>query len=49
MIKVFTILLQMENASIKAVFSQYGELEESGITTRLKGIYCQALITYKEE
>lgn len=48
-IKVFNIPLQMENASLKAVFGRYGELEDDGITTRLKGIYRQALITYKEE
>ncbi|CAB4438352.1 unnamed protein product [Rhizophagus irregularis] len=39
----------MENYNLKAVFSRYGELEEDGITTRLKGIYRQAFITYKDE
>lgn len=48
-IKVFNISLYMENSSIKAVFSRYGELEEDSITTCLKGIYRQALVTYKEE
>ncbi|CAB4445626.1 unnamed protein product [Rhizophagus irregularis] len=38
-----------ESRTIKAVFSRYGELEEDGITTRLKGIYRQAFITYKDE
>ncbi|CAB5388722.1 unnamed protein product [Rhizophagus irregularis] len=35
-IKVFNIPLYMENYNLKAVFSRYGELEEDGITTRLK-------------
>ncbi|CAB4375486.1 unnamed protein product [Rhizophagus irregularis] len=48
-IKVFNIPLYMENYNLKAVFSRYGELEEDGITTRLKGIYRQAFITYKDE
>ncbi|CAB5185138.1 unnamed protein product [Rhizophagus irregularis] len=42
-IKVFNIPLYMENYNFKA------ELEEDGITTRLKGIYRQAFITYKDE
>ncbi|POG63454.1 hypothetical protein GLOIN_2v1686532 [Rhizophagus irregularis DAOM 181602=DAOM 197198] len=36
-IKVFNIPLYMENYNLKAVFSRYRELEEDGITTRLKG------------
>ncbi|PKB98931.1 hypothetical protein RhiirA5_383563 [Rhizophagus irregularis] len=48
-IKVFNIPLHMENSSLKAVFSRYGELEEDAITMRLKGIYRQAFITYKDE
>ncbi|CAB4412533.1 unnamed protein product [Rhizophagus irregularis] len=47
--RVFNIPLNMENPNIKAVFSRYGELEEDGISTRLKGLYRQALITYKDE
>ncbi|PKY61867.1 hypothetical protein RhiirA4_487446 [Rhizophagus irregularis] len=35
-IKVFNIPLYMENYNLKAVFSRYGELEDDGITTRLK-------------
>ncbi|RGB23364.1 hypothetical protein C1646_774614 [Rhizophagus diaphanus] len=48
-IKVFNIPLQMENANLKAVFSRYIKLEEDGIMTRLKGVYRQAHITYKDE
>lgn len=48
-IRVFNISLNIENPNIKAVFSRYGKLEEDGISTRLKGLYRQALVTYKDE
>uniref|UniRef100_U9TH42 RRM domain-containing protein n=1 Tax=Rhizophagus irregularis (strain DAOM 181602 / DAOM 197198 / MUCL 43194) TaxID=747089 RepID=U9TH42_RHIID len=39
----------MQNKELRAIFSRYGELEENGIHTKLKGIYTHAYITYKKE
>ncbi|PKK59070.1 hypothetical protein RhiirC2_795356 [Rhizophagus irregularis] len=48
-IQVVNIPIYMQNKELRAIFSRYGELEENGIHTKLKGIYTHAYITYKEE
>ncbi|EXX63518.1 uncharacterized protein OCT59_002425 [Rhizophagus irregularis] len=48
-IQVVNIPIYMQNKELRAIFSRYGELEENGIHTKLKGIYTHAYITYKKE
>ncbi|GES96333.1 hypothetical protein GLOIN_2v1811259 [Rhizophagus clarus] len=48
-VQIINIPLYITPKDIRAVFSRYGEIEEKGFYTRVKGIYQQAYITYKEE
>ncbi|GET04710.1 hypothetical protein GLOIN_2v1811259 [Rhizophagus clarus] len=48
-VQIINIPLYITPKDIRAIFSRYGEIEEKGFYTRVKGIYQQAYITYKEE